>query len=168
MKKHKVLITILLFFFFGINNAISQDKVAYIDLDFVLKNSNLGKIILTQLEEINKKNISDLKSKENELSSIENEIKTKQNIISKDQFDEEIKVLKNKISNYRNYKNDLVSKFEKNKNEKLNNFFLEINPIIQNYMEKNSINILLDRKNVFIGKSNSDITKDIIELVDKL
>ena len=34
-------------------------------------------------------------------------------------------------------------------------------------MDKNSIDILLERKNVFIGKTNSDITNSIIEEINK-
>ena len=34
-------------------------------------------------------------------------------------------------------------------------------------MEENSIDILLDRKNVFMGKKNSDITEIIIKEIDK-
>ena len=45
-------------------------------------------------------------------------------------------------------------------------FFDQITPIIQNYMDENSINILLDRKNVFIGKTDSDITNSIIEKIN--
>ncbi len=49
----------------------------------------------------------------------------------------------------------------------MNNFFNKINPIIQNHMDNYSIDILLERKNVFIGNSNSDITEIIIVEVDK-
>ena len=42
----------------------------------------------------------------------------------------------------------------------------KINPIIQNYMDTNSIDILLERKNVFIGKNKSDITDIIINEID--
>ena len=34
-------------------------------------------------------------------------------------------------------------------------------------MDKNSIDIVLDQKNVFIGRSNYDISDDIIKLIDK-
>tara|TARA_Y100000591_G_scaffold322148_1_gene338099 strand:- start:289 stop:411 length:123 start_codon:yes stop_codon:yes gene_type:complete len=34
-------------------------------------------------------------------------------------------------------------------------------------MNKNSIDILLDRKNVFMGKKNSDITETIIKEINK-
>ena len=61
----------------------------------------------------------------------------------------------------------MVSNFNKNKNIELENLFKLINPIIQNFMEKNSINILIERKNVFLGKINSDITSDLINLINK-
>ena len=60
----------------------------------------------------------------------------------------------------------MVDKIEQEKKIILKKFFKEINPIIQNYMEKNSINILLERKNVFIGKNNSDITEIIIKKIN--
>ena len=33
-------------------------------------------------------------------------------------------------------------------------------------MEKNSIDIVIDKKNIFIAKSENDITKDILEIVN--
>jgi len=39
----------------------------------------------------------------------------------------------------------------------------KINPIIQSYMEKNSIEILLDSKYIYIGSANSDLTQIITE-----
>ena len=166
MKLRRFFVVTLLFFFLNLNNSYSQDKIVYIDLDLVLNNSNIGKSILKELEEINNKNISDLKKKEIDLSKIENNIKQKENIISKENLEIEVNLLQEKIKKYRVYKNNLVSEFEKTKNEKLNNFFSQINPIIQNYMNKNSINILLERKNVFIGKTDSDITNEIIEEIN--
>ena len=57
-------------------------------------------------------------------------------------------------------------KFENKRNKEINEFFLKINPIIQNYMNENSIDILLERKNVFIGKNDSDITNIIIKQIN--
>ena len=42
-----------------------------------------------------------------------------------------------------------------------------INPIIANYVEKNSINLVLDKNKILIGKKSYDITNDILELVNK-
>ena len=147
--------------------ADSNDKVSFIDIDFILKNSNLGKSILNEIENLNNKNIDELQSKEKELKKIEEEIKSKKNILSEQEFKKEVDLLKEKIKKYRIYKDKLVNDFEQNKNKKLNLFFKEVNPIIQKFMDKNSIDILLDRKNVFIGKKNSDITNQIIQELNK-
>ena len=53
------------------------------------------------------------------------------------------------------------------KEKKLNNFLKKINPIIQEYMKKNKIDIVLEKKQIFIGNNNKDISKDIIELINK-
>ena len=48
-------------------------------------------------------------------------------------------------------------------------FFNKVDPIIQNYLNDNSIDILFNNKNIVIGKDNLDITDKIIKLVnDKL
>ena len=61
----------------------------------------------------------------------------------------------------------MVSEFNTFKDKELNSLFKKINPIIQDYMDKNSIEILLDRKNVFIGSINSDLTKILINEINK-
>ncbi len=43
----------------------------------------------------------------------------------------------------------------------------KINPIIKNYMDQNSIDMIIDKKNIYIAKKNFDITNDILELVNK-
>ncbi len=53
------------------------------------------------------------------------------------------------------------------KESKLDNFLKSINPLIQDYMKKNSIEIVLEKKQIFIGSSSLEITNDIIKLIDK-
>ena len=147
--------------------ANSNDKVSFIDIDFILKNSNLGKSILNEIENLNKKNVDELRNKEKELKKIEEEIKSKKKILSEEEFNKEVDLLKDRIKKYRVYKDELVKDFKQNEKKKINLFFKEVNPIIQKFMDKNSIDILLDRKNVFIGKKNSDITNQIIQELNK-
>ena len=56
--------------------------------------------------------------------------------------------------------------FQKLKNTKLDSFLKNVTPLIQNYMAENSIDILLEKKNIFIGKDSKDITKDIIKIIN--
>ena len=60
----KKIFLILIFFFLNITFSNSSEKIAFIDIDYVLNNSNLGKIIFEELEDVNKKNINFLSKKE--------------------------------------------------------------------------------------------------------
>ena len=156
-----------LIFFLNYSNSYSNEKIAFIDLDFVLKSSNIGKSILEDIEKLNSKNINELKMKENELKKNEEEILAKKNILSEEENKKEVELLKDKINKYKLLKDEMVADFQKKKQTSLKNFFNQINPIIQNYMDENSISILLERKNVFIGKTDSDITSSIIDKINK-
>ena len=146
---------------------LSEDKIAFINLDNVLKKSNLGKNIIVYLETIDKKNIEFLKKNEIILKEDEQKIKKKINIISKEELDKELNLLKEKLNDLNFKKNEMVKNYQKEKNSQLTDFFKKINPIIQKYMDDQSINVLLDKKNIYIGKSTSDITENIIKLINE-
>ena len=159
-------ILVIFFLLLGFKSAYSLEKIAYINLETILQETTYGKRILDKLNLENEKNINDLKLFENELKSIESDIKKKQNIISQEEYENEIKKLNIKIKKYNNEKNQLVDNFKKIKNEQLKVFFNEINPYITKFMSDNSISILLDSKKVYIGRSESDITSTIVDLIN--
>ena len=164
---YKKFLIIFFLFFSNINISYSNDKVFYIDLDEVIAKSIFGRSVVSELNKINETNIKTLKLKEEEIKKIEEELKIKKNILNKEEFDKEVNIFNKKISDFRLEKDNLVNDFKKTQNEKIKKFFIQVNPIIQKYLEKNEITILLDRKYVFIGKDSSDITSEIIELIDK-
>ena len=133
------------------------------DIDFLIKNSNIGKASLDKLETINKKNIKNLTDREIELKKNESDLKNKQNIISTDQFNEEVNLLKEKIKLYNSEKDKMVNDFNKIKVEEIYILMNKFNSVIQEYMDQNSIDVVLDKKNIFIGKVSSDITKIILQ-----
>ena len=163
----RFLAVLISIFFLSINISFGDDKIVFLDMEMVLKKSIFGKNLLSEIDNLNKKNIDELKIKEIELKNKDAEIKKKQNILSKEEIDKEIDNLKNQVKIYRKEKEEMVKKLELKRKNNLNIFLTETSPIIQNYMEENSIDILLDRKNVFMGKKNSDITEIIIKAIDK-
>lgn len=166
MSYTKLLISIFILTFFYNINVYSYDKVAFIDIDYLIKNSTIGQNSLTKIEKLNSKNIEILKEREKILKNLDNEIKIKQNIISEDEYNKEVNLLKNKIKEFNIEKNKMVNEFNTFKENELDSLFKKINPIIQNYMNKNSIEILLDRKNLFIGSISSDLTKIMINEIN--
>ena len=60
----------------------------------------------------------------------------------------------------------MVKDFTDFKNKELSSVVKNINEVIQNYMKKNSIDIVFDKKNIYIGKNSSDITADILKNIE--
>lgn len=165
-KLNKFFLTLVIFFLYSFNS-LADDNLFYIDLDYIIKNSNSGKTMITKLDNINKKNIEKFKFKKNELIEIEKDFKQKKNIISDDEIKKKLNILNTKLDEFKKYKKKTNEEFRIKKNNELNNIFKVINPIIQTYMDEKSINILMDKKNIFIGKTQYDITNNILDILNK-
>jgi len=167
MVKFKRVILVIFFLIFSSHSVYSNDKVAFIDVDFIIKNSNLGKNVLDSIKKLDKQNIEKLNSHNKELKEKELELKSKKNIVSEEAFKKELSQLKEKVTLYTKEKNKMVKDLNKFKNEELDKVFKKISPIVSKYMEKKSIDIVLDSKNMFMGNSKVDITQDILDEINK-
>ena len=74
---------------------------------------------------------------------------------------------KKKVQEFNNEKNQLVKNFNDFKRKEIENIFKKISPIINDYMEENSVSILLDSKNIFMGSKKSNLTEDILSEINK-
>ncbi len=158
---------ILLIFFFNFTIVFSAEKIVFIDIDYLLNNSNVGKIIFQELDKVNKDNIKLLGAKEKVIKERKDKINQTKNISSKEKLENDIKVFNEDVEKFRLEKEKLLKDFKSLKEQKLNNFLNKINPIIQTYMKDNSIDIVLEKKQIFIGSNDKDITNDIIILINE-
>lgn len=163
----KKFLIIFLCFFLNIHASSADQKIVYLNLDAIVQNSVPGKLILEQLDTRKNKDIENFKLREKRLRDKEIDIIKKKNIISKEEFENQVSLLRNEMNIYNEEKEKIFLEFEKNKNKKLNVFLEKITPIIENFVKDNSINIVLNEKNLFIASKKFDITDEIIELVNK-
>ncbi len=157
-------IAIFLVFFLNFGKLYSETKVAYIDLDFVLNNSNIGKELSENLEKKLLQNNKKNEKIEEELKEEEKKIVTQKNILKKDEYEKKVNDLKIKVLSYRKQKTESSKKFNEERAKITGKMMLKINPILAEYSQKNSISIILQKKNIIIGKSEFDITKDILKI----
>ena len=162
----KKFILVCAIFFFHFPSSIASENIVFIDIDYVLNNSNLGKSIYNDLEKINKSNIDLLNKKEKIIKEKKEKINKTKNIVSKDQFEKDVKSFNKEVEKYKREKDDLLKEFKRNKDARLQDFLNQINPLIKNYMKKNSIDIILEKNQIFIGNQNKDITNDIIKAIN--
>ena len=167
MKFSKKLFLIFIFFFFNIAQAKISEPIAYIDMDFIIKNSEIGKKTLETIDILNIKNINELKKKEKILKDLESKIISKKNIISKENFDKEVLLFKEKAKKFKEDQSKMVKDFNNFKKKELDAILSKISPIINAYMEKKSIKILLDSKNILIGRSNLNLTNEVIKEINE-
>ena len=71
-----------------------------------------------------------------------------------------------RINNFLLKKKEMLSKFELEKKKKLDTFFSSLNLILNDYMKKNSIDIILEKKNIVLANSNNEVSNDILLLVN--
>ena len=160
-------LTLAIFFLLVTNTTtFASQNVRFADIDLIVQNSEIGKKTLSKIEEINKSNIEKLSNFQKQLKERENEIKIKKNIISEEEFKKEVKNLKNQLAEFNKKKDLMVKDFSDLKNNELKALFAKINPIIQNYMNENSIEILINSKNIFIGSIKSDLTQVLINEIN--
>ena len=166
MLKLKKSITIIIFFIVLPTNIFAENKIAYLDIDFILSNTNIGKSLFKKIQKFESDKINELNDKEKILKDEENKILASKNIISKDELNKNINEFQIKLKNYKNLRLDEINLLKKKINEDILNLLKSINPLIEKYMNDNSISILIDKKNIFIADKNFDITKNLIELID--
>ncbi len=160
-----IFIIFLIIFKFEI--AAANAKIAFIDLNFIMNNSVAGTSIKTFINDLSKEKNKDFEVIESEIKEDENELISKKNIIEESIYNQKVNEIRMRINDYKLERQN----FNKNLNEKkikFNNLLLEkLNPIISTYVEKNSITMVLPKKMIIIGKKDLDITKQILEALDK-
>ena len=165
----KTLKLFFLFFCIFINTNLlsAEQKIVYLNLDYIFQNSVPGKLILEELDNKRKKNIEKFKLQENEFRQKEQDIINKKNILSKEEFESKVIKFKGEMKIYNEERKKIFLQFEENKKKELNEFLGKITPLIEDYVKKNSINIVLNEKNLFIASKKFDITNEIIEIINK-
>ena len=149
-----------------IQPSYSEQKLKFVNIDLIIKETKIGSQMLDKINKLDQTNINRLNSFEAELKKLEKDIKLKKNILSDLQFEKEVNDLKIKIADYNKKKDLMVKKLNETKKKELQVFFEKINPIVQNYMNINSIEMLFNSKNIFMGNKNSDLTKQLIDEIN--
>ena len=162
MKKY-----IVFFYLILLNFANSEQKIAYIDMKKILNKSSVGINLTKEIEKkINKEN-KKFNLIEEELKREEKDLSQKKNILSKEEFNKKLSSLKEKVKRYNKDKNNSLNNLNKIKIDKTSNLINKINPIIANYASDKNISIIIRKDSMIMGKTELDISSDIINIINK-
>ena len=148
-------------------SSVQANNVAFIDMDKLLSTSKPGLNILKQLNDLEKKNVNELLKIEKSLKTQETLIASQKNILSEVKLKNEIDKLKLNLKTYNDDRNKIFKELENLRLTNTNKLLQLINPLLHSYAKDKSIEIILQKKNIILGKTALDITDQIILIINK-
>jgi len=158
-------ITIIIVFSTNVN---AQDKVAMLDLKFVLNQSKAGKGAQDFLKKSYTNNIKKFKDIENALKKEEQDLLSKKTVISKEEYTKKTDELRKKVIDYKSQRRAAMDKITSQRAESREILIKSIEPILDAYIKENNISIVINKSNTLGGNPENDITKIIVEKLNKV
>ena len=162
MKKYYLLFFFLIFH----TNLFAEEKIFYLDVNFLLSESEAGKYINNELQIINNKNIEEFKKIENSIKTEEEKLLKQKNILKEEEFNNKANKLREKYKSYQELKSTKSNDLKILRDKVGNQILKIINEILSEYSTKNKISLIIEKKNIVIGKTELDITKNILVLLN--
>ena len=156
----KLIITSILLLNFSFVH--SEEQIVYLDLDNIVANTKAGKLIISNLEKSKKSTLANFEKKEKELKKIENDINKQKNILSEEELKKKLIEFRKEINIFQTDRQNVINEFNKKKVQEFNNFFKKITPIIQSYLSEKNIDIVLDKKNIFVASKKKILLRKLL------
>ena len=147
--------------------ASAEQKVAYLDMKFVLNNSKAGKGAQDFLQKSFKENQKKFLDQENELKKQENDLLKKKAILSKNEYQGKTDELRKKVIDYQSQRRASLDKITNQRAAARQDLLKKLDPIIISYIEENGISLVIDKKNIIMGNTDLDITNIIVAKLNK-
>ena len=158
---------VIFFFFCLFTNVNADDKIVYLDIQYIIDNSILGIHYKSIIKNIENENKTQILIKQKQIKEKEQQLKNQKKLIKEEEFNLKIDELNKLVKKYneenRNLKKILIGEKQKYTTKMLK----IINPIITSYVENENINLVIEKKNVLVGIKTLDITKNILDLVNE-
>ena len=165
--KYIVKIILITYLIFGTTNAFAEDKVVYIDMNKILTDSKVGIFVEKELTKSHEAKLDNFNKTEEELKKEEIDLISKRNVMAREEFDKNVKILNEKAQEYQAQRRKWFDDISAKRNNARAEVLKFLDPIITEYFQKNQISLILYKRNIAIGTTELDITDAIIDELDK-
>ncbi len=138
-------------------------KIVYLDMKFILNNSKAGKGAQDFLKNLLKENEKQFLNKIDELKKKERDLLAKKTTLSKEEYKKQTDELRKKVTEFQTQRRSFLEKITKLRTDARQKLLEEIDPILNDYIIKNGVSIVIDKKNILGGRIDLDVTNIIIE-----
>ena len=149
------------------SNLNAEEKIAFIDLNFIYSNSEIGKKILKEIDMKQKKLNKEFQAFQKKLDDEKSNLLSQKNVLNENDYKKKIVELENNLKKYNEQiskrNQDLIDFRKKSKNE----FANDLRSTLEKYAKENKISMILRKEQLLLGEQSLDITKEILELFNR-
>ena len=153
---------IFLVFFIGVSNA--KENIRFININYIVNNSEAGKTLNKIIESKSQKITSELNDLGKKIENKKDKIISQKNILKKEEYEKLVKNYENEVNKYKSIRQKKNEDFNKFKINSLKKIIEALNPVITAFLKKESVQILLQKKQIIFGDSKLDITEEILKI----
>ena len=165
--KYLVKIFVVTFLLLIYTNASAEQKVAYLDMTFVLNNSKAGKGAQDFLQKSFKENQKIFLDKENSLKKEESDLLAQKSILTKEEYEKKSNSRRKKVIDYQSQRRASLDKIATQRAESREMLIKKIEPLLDTYVKENNISLVVEKRGTLAGNPEYDITKIIVEKLNK-
>ena len=160
----KKLFIINFFFLIFTLSYAEEQKIVYLNIEKIMQNSIAGKSIKKQLENLYNKDLEKFKKNDETLKNKEKKLITQKNILSQEDFQKELTILRSEIINFQKDQVRARENINKLRREATGKLISKLSPILQEYAKKNSISLILQKKTLSWEKKKLKLLKKYFQL----
>ena len=152
----------ILVFFIGVSNA--NENIRFININYIVNNSEVGKDLNDIIKNKSKKITSELNDLGKKIETKKDKIISQKNILKKGEYEKLVKTYEDEVkrfNNIRKKKNEDFNIFRINSQKKI---IEALNPLITDFLKKESVQILLQKEQIMFGDKELDITEEILKI----
>jgi len=165
--KYLVKLFVVTLFLLISTHVYAEQKIAVLDMKYILNESKAGKGAQDFLKKSFKDNQKKFAEIEKKLKKEENDLLQKRTVLSNEEYQKKADELRKKVIDYQSERRSSLDKIASQRSKSRETLLNKINPIIQGYIVENNITLVIDKKNLVAGTNEVDITKPIVEKLNK-
>ena len=165
--KYSVRFFVVTFLLLVCTYATAEQKVVYLDMKYILNNSKAGKGAQDFLQKTFKENQKKFSDMENEFKREEAALLSQKNDLSNEEYQKRSDELRKKVFEYQSERRTSLEKITRQRAEARQKLMEKMDPIVNTYMKENEVSLVIDKKNVLAGRFDLDITKIVVEKLNK-
>ena len=165
--KFFVRLFVVTFFLLFSTAVFAEQKIAVMDLTYILNFSKAGKGAQEFLKKSYEDNLKKYSDMEKALKNEETDLLSQKSVLSKEDYTKKSDSLRKKVIDYQSQRRAGLDKIATQRAKARDTLIKAVEPILEAYIKENNVSIVLDKKYSLGGSPKNDITEFITEKLNK-